>query len=72
MMLMNSDEGFGVKCIVTVDPGRPVKDTALLCVDNPLGLTQDQYCWIKRRESVTAVLRHVIVLRCGSGIAHQS
>jgi hypothetical protein len=49
-MLMTNDEGFGVKCVVTVDPNKSVKDTALLCANNPLGLSRDQYCWIRLPE----------------------
>ena len=47
---MTNDDGFGVKCVVTIDPERPVKDTALFCANNPLGLARDQFCWVRLPE----------------------
>jgi len=49
-MLITDDGGFAVKCVVTVDAKRSVKDTALLCDNNPLGLARDQYCWVRLPE----------------------
>ncbi len=37
----------GVKCIVTVNPSKAVKETALCCHNNPLGLATGDYCWLQ-------------------------
>jgi hypothetical protein len=42
--------GFGIDCIVTVNPARPTKDTALLCSNNTLGLGVDDFCWVQLPE----------------------